>query len=76
VIVVATKIVSLLLLLDPGSRIQDPGSRNDKNQDPLSGKKIPDPQHWKNPWRDKFSTGRRPNRKNIKIPPSPPREKA
>jgi hypothetical protein len=29
----------LVLLLDPGSEM-------DKNQDPGSGKNIPDPQHW------------------------------
>jgi hypothetical protein len=28
-----------------GSRIQDPGSEMGKNQDPGSGKNIPDPQH-------------------------------
>ncbi len=36
----------LLLFLDPGSEIQDPGSGMDKDQDPGSGINIPDPQHW------------------------------
>ncbi len=35
----------LLLFLDPGSEIQDPGIGMGKNQDPGSGIKIPDPQH-------------------------------
>jgi hypothetical protein len=29
-----------------GSGIRDPGSRKGKNQDPVSGINIPDPQHW------------------------------
>ena len=36
----------LLLFLDPGSEIRDPGSGMGKNQDPGSGINIPDPQHW------------------------------
>jgi hypothetical protein len=36
----------LLLYLDLGSEIQDPGSGMGKNQDPGSGINIPDPQHW------------------------------
>jgi hypothetical protein len=36
----------LLLFLDPGSEIPDPGSGMGKNQDPVSGINIPDPQHW------------------------------
>jgi hypothetical protein len=35
----------LLLFLDPGSEIRDPGSGMGKNQDPGSGINIPDPQH-------------------------------
>ncbi len=35
----------LLLFLDPGSGIRDPGSKMGKNQDPGSGINIPDPQH-------------------------------
>ncbi len=35
----------LLLFLDPGSEIRDPGSGMGKNQDPGSGTNIPDPQH-------------------------------
>ncbi len=34
----------LLLVLDPGSEIRDPGWV--KNQDPGSGMKIPDPPYW------------------------------
>jgi hypothetical protein len=37
----------LLLFLDPGSDIRDPGSGIGKNQDPGSGINIPDPQHCK-----------------------------
>ena len=36
----------LLLFLDPGSEIRDPGSGMGKNQDPGSGINIPDSQHW------------------------------
>jgi hypothetical protein len=36
----------LLLFLDPGSGIRNPGSGMGKNQDPGSGINIPDPQHW------------------------------
>ncbi len=36
----------LLLFLDPGSEIRDPGSVMGKNQDPGSGINIPDPQHY------------------------------
>jgi hypothetical protein len=35
----------LLLFLDPGSEIRDPGSGVGKNQDPGSGINIPDPPH-------------------------------
>jgi hypothetical protein len=35
----------LLLFLDPGSGIRDPGSRMGKNRDPGSEINIPDPQH-------------------------------
>jgi hypothetical protein len=35
----------LLLFLDPGSEIRDPGSGMGKNQDPRSGINIPDPPH-------------------------------
>jgi hypothetical protein len=35
----------LLLFLDQGSEIQDPGSGLGKNQDPGSGINIPDPLH-------------------------------
>jgi hypothetical protein len=35
----------LLLFLDPGFGIRDPGSGMGKNQDPGSGINIPDPQH-------------------------------
>ncbi len=35
----------LLLFLDPGSEIRDPGSGMGKNQDPGSGMNIPNPQH-------------------------------
>ena len=38
----------LLLFLDPGSEIGDPGSGMGKNQDPASGINIPDPQHRSN----------------------------
>jgi hypothetical protein len=37
----------LLLFLDPGSEIRDPGSGMGKNQDPGSGINIPDPPHWR-----------------------------
>jgi hypothetical protein len=37
----------LLLFLDPGSEIWDPGSVMGKNQDPGSGINIPDPPHWR-----------------------------
>jgi hypothetical protein len=40
----------LLLFLDPGSGIRDPGSGMGKNQDPGSGINIPDPQHCKKVW--------------------------
>jgi hypothetical protein len=36
----------LLLFLDPGYGIQDPGSGMGKIQDTGSGIIIPDPQHW------------------------------
>ncbi len=36
----------LLLFLDPGSEIRDPGSEMGNNQDPGSGINIPDPQHF------------------------------
>jgi hypothetical protein len=42
----------LLLFLDPGSKVRDPGSGMGKNQDPGSGLNIPDPQHW--PIRNSF----------------------
>jgi hypothetical protein len=35
----------MLLFLDPGSGIRDPGSGMGKNQDLGSGINIPDPQH-------------------------------
>jgi len=35
----------MLLFLDPGSEIRDPGSGMGKNQDLGSGINIPDPQH-------------------------------
>jgi hypothetical protein len=50
---VATKKCLTKIFLSPlsflpvfGSGIRDPGSGMGKNQDPGSGIKIPDPQHW------------------------------
>ncbi len=40
----------LLLFLDPGSEIRDPGSGMGENQDPGSGINIPNPPHWKEHW--------------------------
>jgi hypothetical protein len=42
----------LLLLLDPGFEIRDPGSGMDKNQDPGSGLNIPGPQNCLEPLTD------------------------
>ncbi len=40
----------LLLFLDPGSEILDPGSGMGKNQNPEAGINILDPQHWNQVW--------------------------